>query len=129
MSLTGIMAIALAVSLLTCAGLWKLYDAADDRADRAEKALKVEAANAKIVTKYVEKIVQIPGPTVVRERLVGRVCNTVDVPGAGRADAAVGADTGDRQPDAAGGLAEDLGACQRNRLKLDALHEVLRPQL
>lgn len=130
MSLTGVMGIALAVSLLACAGAWKLYRAADARADRAETALKVEAANAKIVTKYVDRIVKVPGPAVVRERLVGRVCHEIpDVPGAADPDAAAGEDAGDRRVDAAGDLAADLGACRRNTMKLEALQDVLRPQL
>jgi hypothetical protein len=128
-NLTTIAAGACALLIAACALLWNLYRAADERADRAEQALKVEAANAHIVTKYVEKIVKVPGPAVVRERLVGRVCHIVDVPGPGRADAAPGENPGDRQPDPAGELAADLGACRRNTMKLEALQEVLRPQL
>jgi hypothetical protein len=128
-NLTGALAIAVAVLGLSCLGLWNLYAAADERADRAEKILEVEAANASIVTKYVDRIVKVPGPAVVRERLVGRVCHTIDVPSPGRPDAEAGADPGDRQPDEAGALAADLAACQRNKMKLEALQEVLRPQL
>lgn len=129
LGLTGYMGLACAALFAGCVVLWKLYDAADERADRAEQALKVEEANAKIVTKYVDRIVKVPGPTVVRERLVGRVCHTIDVPGPGSADGAPGADPGDRRPDPAGDLAADLPACQRNKMKLEALQEVLRPQL
>lgn len=115
---------------LACGALWKLYRAADARADRAEKALEVEAANAKIVTKYVDRIVKVPGPAVVRERLVRGLCEPAEgLPGAGRADAAAGGDAGDRPADAASRLAADLPACRRNRMKLEALQEVLRPQL
>ena len=110
-------------------GVWGLYQRADERADRAEASLKTEEANAKVVTKYVERIVKVPGPAIVRERLVGRVCDADPVPGAGSPDAPAGADSGDRRPDEAGGLAADLTACQRNKMKLEALQEVLRPQV
>ena len=130
MNLTAIAAGVCALLIAACALLWNLYRAADERADRAEQALKVEASNAKIVTRYVDRIVKVPGPAVVRERLVASgVCLIPDVPGPGRADAAPGEDAGGGVPDAAGALAADLGACRRNTMKLEALQEVLRPQL
>lgn len=130
MNLTTIAAGACALLIAACALLWNLYRAADERADRAEQALKVEAANARIVTKYVEKIVKVPGPAVVRERLVSSgVCRVIGVQSPGRADDPAGEDAGGGGPDPAGELAADLGACRRNAMKLEALQEVLRPQL
>jgi hypothetical protein len=113
-------------ALLAAAG-WRMDALADER-DAARAALETRDANDKTITKYVKEIVKVPGPAVIRERLVRGVCHTIDVPGAERADGAPGTDASAGRLDAAG-LAADLAAAQRNRLKLEALQEVLRPQL
>lgn len=120
-----------AALLLALLGGWFMYDrwqAATERADKAEAALVTQASNEKVVVKYVDKIVRIPGPAVVRDRIV-RMCDSASLPSAGSPNAAIGADPGTGSPDFARRLAADLVAAQRNRAKLDALQEVLRPQV
>lgn len=122
--------VALAAALAVAG--WRMDALADER-DAARAALEVRDSNDQVVTQYVEKIVKVPGPAVIRERLVRGMCIIPDVPGPGSADAAAGADTAYRLPHEAGRFAEqlsvELAAVQRNRLKLDALQEVLRPQV
>lgn len=122
--------IAAGVLALALWGTWQYAGRLKDQRDAAVAALETEMANEKVVTKYVDRIVKIPGPPVIRERLVSGVCGDKDgVPGAGHSDAAAGADAGNRQPDFAEGLARDLAAAQRNRAKLEALQDVLKPQV
>jgi hypothetical protein len=133
MNLTGILGVAALVAGLACGVLWKLYAAADERADRAEATLKVEARNATIVTRYVDRIVKVPGPAVILERLVAGVCHTLDVSRVPGLDVPAGADPADRLPDGPGRFADqlstELAAVQRNKLKLMALQEQLGPQV
>lgn len=126
------LAAALAVAIACAVALFTLWNAADDRAERAEAALIAGDTNEKIVTKYVDRIVRVPGPAVIRDRLVRGLCPAAGVPGAGRAHDAAGANPGAGPPDGAGNagrLAADIGACQRNRLKLEALQAALQDQI
>lgn len=131
-NLTTILAIALAAALAGCWFLWRLDRHDDHRADVAEAALKVEAANEKIVTRYVREVVNVPGPTVVRERLVAGVCHTLDLSRVPGADGAAGANPAAGLPDAPGEfsrqLSAELAAVRRNQAKLDALQAELKPQ-
>lgn len=122
-----------ALMALAAAVFYHLWQVADERADRAEAALEVEDRNATIVTTYVDRIVKVPGPAVIRDRLVAGVCHTIDVSSIPGAADAAGTDATDRLPDGPGRFAEqlsaELGAVQRNKLKLMALQEQLGPQV
>lgn len=126
MNLTAILAMICALSISVCAILWIRLDAADERADRAETALRNVARNDKVVTKYVDKIVTIEKRVPGAVRHLYELCDQPGVPGAGSPDATAEADARDRR---IAGLAADAGACAQNAEQLMALQEVLRPQL
>jgi hypothetical protein len=119
-----------AIASLAALALYVMFNkwqAADKRADIAEAALVVQAANEKVVTKYVDKIV------TVEKRIPGAVKHIYSlceqpavVSGASDPDAAATADARDRR---IAGLAADSAACRQNAEQLSALQEVLRPQL
>ena len=129
MSLNSALAMLCALAMATCAVLFNRYEAVKARADAAEAALVMEKANAKIVEKFVDRIVKVPGPSVVRERLIAGVCHTFNLPSPANPDGAAGTDPGNRQTDPARELAADLAASARNKAKLEALQAVLQPQV
>jgi hypothetical protein len=133
MNLTGILAVLCALLAVACWFLWRGWDTAADARDRAQDALQLEASNAKVVTQYVDRVVQVPGPAVVRDRIVRGLCIIPSVPSAAGTDGTAGADPAYRLPDGAGKfagrLSVELAAVKRNRLKAEALQDVLRPQV
>ena len=133
MNLTEILAIALALCIGGGAILWNRYEAASARADKAEAQLATHANNDQVVTKYVEKIVSVPGPVVVRDRLVRGLCVVPRVPGQPGADGNHAADALPGLPDGAGdfqrGLSDDLRTAAIAKHKLDAIQAELKPQL
>jgi hypothetical protein len=111
--------------------LWRLAVVSDELED-AKAQLKTGAANEKIVTKYVDRIVKVPGPAVIRDRIVRGVCHTIELPGPGGADAAAPVDTVAGRGDRAGEAelaAESLRNAKLNQEQCGALLEVLRPQV
>lgn len=128
MNLTALLALICGLALTACVLIWNRYLAADTRADQAEAALELEKANEKIVTKVVKEIIRVPGPTVIRERIV-RLCHQGELPGAGLPAGTPGADPADRPADGAGDLARDLAAARRNHLKCAGLQQAVRPQV
>lgn len=120
-------AVGLALAL-ACYVMYDRWQAASDRADKAEAALAVSATNEKVVTKYVEKIVSVPGPAVIRDRVVRGLCVIPSVPGAGGAAEAAAPDAVDRQGDEAGDAAESIRNAALNQAQCSALLEVVRPQ-
>lgn len=90
-------------------------------AEAAQHIETVTEATDKVVTVYVDKIEHIPGPTIVRTRLVDRVCpgSGPGVPDSGGSDAGSTADAGNR-------LALDLANSVRNREQLRALQEAVK---
>ena len=129
MNLTLIMAALLAISVAGGAVIWNRYQAASERADKAEAALTVRDTNDKIVTKYVDRIVQVPGPATVRDRIVRGLCVIPSVPSAASPDAAPAPDTVAGRSDEAGAAAESLRNAAMNQIQCSALLEVLRPQV
>lgn len=133
----GIIEIYLAGALLlVCAACVILYQreaAAEKELARAEAALQNVARNGKTEVKYVEKIVSVPGRTVIRDRLNAGMCQPAGVPGQPDAHGATSANSADRLPDSAGGFEEQLSAELRavaiNQAKLDAIHAELKPQV
>lgn len=113
---------------------WRLHIAADER-DVAQAALRAAKASEKEVTRYVERIVKVPGPTVIRDRLVhSGVCLIPPVvPGPGSAaatpapDAVAGRNDGPG-PDEAGRAAESLRNAALNQAQCQSLLNVIRPQ-
>lgn len=114
---------------LACYILWDRYEAASDRADKAETALKTEKANEHAVTKFVDRVVQVPGPERIRERLVRGVCHVIDLPSAGDPAARPAADALVVGGDEAGAAAQSLRNAAINEEQLKALLEVVRPQV
>lgn len=122
---------ALALSVAACLLMhWRLGVASDQR-DAAKAALKAMKANEKVITRYVDKIVEVPGPTVIRDRLVGRVCHTVDVPSPGDPAQTAAPDTVAGRSGGAGEsqrAAESLRNAALNQIQCQALLEVVTPQ-
>lgn len=131
-NLTTILAIVCALAIAASVFLFKRLGTVKRERDAATRALQVESVNAHVVTKYVKELVEIPGPAVVRERIV-RLCVIPSVPDQSGADGAAGADAPGRLPDGSGRFLEqlsaELGAVQRNRRKAEALQAELAPQL
>jgi hypothetical protein len=111
---------------------WRLESVKDQR-DAAKAELKQVRANEKVVTRYVEKIVEVPGRTVIRDRLASSgVCHVVEVPGAGDAAEASASDAVAGRGDGAGEAdraAESLRNAKLNQIQCEALLEVVRPQV
>ena len=117
---------AAAICALALYIMFNRWQAADARADQAEAALVTEKANAKVVTKYVDKVVTIEKRIPGAVRHIYSLCEQPGVPSAGHPDAAAAADARDRRIT---GLAADFGACRQNAEQLSALQEVLKGQI
>ena len=115
---------AAAICALALYIMFNRWQAADARADQAEAALVTEKANAKVVTKYVDKVVTIEKRIPGAVKHIYSLCDG-PVSGAGNPDAAAPADSRDRH---IARLAADFAACRQNAEQLSALQEVLRPQ-
>lgn len=98
-----------------------------------ESKLEQTQNNGKEDVKYVKEIINVPGATVYRDRVVHGLCI---IPGVHREPGADGA----ARPDATAGLSFDSGrfarvlseetrGCVLNDIKLDHLHAELRPQV
>ena len=117
---------AAAVCALALYVMFNRWQAADERADQAEAALETEKANAKVVTKYVDRVVTIEKRIPGAVRHIYSLCEQPGVPGAGHPNAAAAADARDRR---IAGLAADAGSCRQNAEQLSAIQEVLRGQI
>lgn len=127
----GIIGVLLLLGLLG-ATVWRL-DVVTDQRDKAESIVEAQRFNNKVEKVYVDKIVTIAGPTVIRDRLVRGLCN-VTLPGVPDAAGAAPADADHRLPHGPGGfdstmLAGDLRNAAINHAKLEALQAELRPQV
>jgi hypothetical protein len=96
------------------------HEAATADADR--RAL--EAGNVQ-VTRYIDRVRTIDRNVPLAAAAIERMCDNRKLPGAGRTDAAAGADAGIRSDT----VAADIGACARNSARLAALQAALRPQV
>lgn len=110
-------------------GLWSRLDSVTGQLDQAKATIETEHANERIVTKYVDKIIQVPGPAVIRDRIVRGVCSTIDLPSPGTADEAATADALARRDHEADRASESLRNAALNQAQCGALLEVLRPQV
>lgn len=124
-----------AIGLLTTAIAvlgWR-YDSQHKELAAARARLEQVQNNGTTEVRYVEKIKEVPGPTVIRDRLVHGLCEPAGVHGEPGADAAAGADAAHRLPDEserfAGELSKELASVARNQAQLDALHEELKSQV
>lgn len=125
MNLTALMAMFCSLAIAGCAILWNRWQAADERAGKAEAALVQMKSNERVVTKYVDRIVEVEKRVPIAVTHIRSLCDG-PVSGAGDPDEAAAADARDRQ---IARLAADLAACRQNADQLSALQEVLRPQV
>lgn len=93
---------------------------------RLEQLAKTEKVNEVIVEKFIDRKVEVVKHVpVIRERLVERVCHTLELPSARDSPAAPGTQAGDGVVD---GLATEIGACLVESAQLSAIIESLRKQ-
>lgn len=112
--------------LLATYFMFNRWQAADQRADKAEAALVVSKENERVVTKYVERVVTVEKRIPGAVRYLERLCVIPGVPSAGSPDAEAAPDPRDQR---IAGLAADFAACVQNAEQLRALQDVLRPQV
>jgi nitrate/TMAO reductase-like tetraheme cytochrome c subunit len=127
-NLSLILAALLAIAVAAGAVVWNRYQAASDRADKAEAALTVRDSNDKVVVKYVKQIVSVPGPSVVRDRIVRGLCIIPDVPSPSGAAGTAAPDAVAGSGDEARAAAESIRNAALNQLQCAALIEVVKPQ-
>ncbi len=106
--------------------VWNRYEAATERADQAEAALRISKENEHVVVKYVDKVVEVVKRVPVARGHLEQLCRDFILPSPGHPDAAPATDAGGGQ---IADLAADIGACKANAEQLSALQEVLKPQI
>lgn len=117
MSAYLIAAMAIMAAIIT--GLWWRMDSLAKERDALQSQVDAARRSDVILTKYVDRIVEVEKRVpVVRNHLV-ELCNGAAMPSGARAAGPAGAaDTHDGQ---IAGLAADIGSCKANAEQLDAL--------
>lgn len=126
MNLTSLLALLCACAIAASAILFNRYQAATDRAVKAEAALATEKANGKIVTRYVDRVVEVERTRHVVGSALVRLCESAGMQRPGDPDEAAAANPNNGPT--LEGLAADVIACRLNSDQLAAIQEVIKSQ-
>lgn len=120
-------ALGIVALLAVIAVLWMRLDAVTEQRDNAEKALQTQAVNEKVVVKYVERKVEIIKRVPVIAGNLDKLCEQRRLSGAGNTASTASAEADHAQVVA--GLAGEIGACLAETEQINALRDVLKPQI